>query len=78
MNMKVSFLYLHFLCREKCSNSLAFKKEWGNPNEKDYFDYMLSYSPYDNIPKGKQFPDMLIKAGLFDPRVAYWEVFLSI
>lgn len=45
----------------------------GNPNEEDYFEYMLSYSPYNNIPKGKKFPDMLIKAGLFDPRVGYWE-----
>ncbi|KAJ3360335.1 hypothetical protein HDU91_004660 [Kappamyces sp. JEL0680] len=48
-------------------------EEWGNPNAKDYFDYMLSYSPYDNIPADRQFPDLLIKAGLFDPRVAYWE-----
>ncbi|KAI8897011.1 oligopeptidase B [Globomyces pollinis-pini] len=48
-------------------------EEWGNPNEKDYFDYMLSYSPYDNIPQGAKFPNLLIKAGLFDPRVAYWE-----
>ncbi|KAJ3314900.1 hypothetical protein HDV04_005321 [Boothiomyces sp. JEL0838] len=48
-------------------------KEWGNPNEKDYFDYMRSYSPYDNIPVGKKFPHLLIESGLFDPRVAYWE-----
>lgn len=34
---------------------------------------MLSYSPYENIPAGKKFPDYLIKAGLFDPRVQYWE-----
>jgi oligopeptidase B len=48
-------------------------EEWGNPNEVDYFDYMLSYSPYDNIPEGVQFPNLLVKAGLFDPRVQYWE-----
>ncbi|KAJ3275445.1 hypothetical protein HDV01_000272 [Terramyces sp. JEL0728] len=48
-------------------------KEWGNPNDKEYFDYMISYSPYDNIPAGKKFPHLLIESGLFDPRVAYWE-----
>ncbi|KAJ1547588.1 hypothetical protein HK096_002250 [Nowakowskiella sp. JEL0078] len=48
-------------------------EEWGNPNEEKYFDYMLSYSPYDNVKKGAKFPHLFIKAGLFDPRVAYWE-----
>lgn len=48
-------------------------EEWGNPNEKDYFDYILSYSPYDNLKEFKKFPHLLIKAGLNDPRVAYWE-----
>lgn len=46
--------------------------EWGNPNEKDYFDYMLSYSPYDNIER-KNYPNILVTAGLNDPRVQYWE-----
>ncbi|KAI8924533.1 prolyl oligopeptidase [Entophlyctis helioformis] len=48
-------------------------EEWGNPNDKSYFDYMLSYSPYENVPKDAQFPHLLVKAGLNDPRVAYWE-----
>ncbi|KAI9291630.1 oligopeptidase B [Neoconidiobolus thromboides FSU 785] len=49
-------------------------EEWGNPNEKEYFDYMLSYSPYDNLPKNpKNFPHLLIRSGLNDPRVQYWE-----
>ncbi|KAJ3089407.1 hypothetical protein HK102_006453, partial [Quaeritorhiza haematococci] len=48
-------------------------EEWGNPNEVDYFDYMLSYSPYDNVKPVPKFPHLLIKAGLWDPRVAYWE-----
>ncbi|KAJ8330173.1 hypothetical protein O5D80_001744 [Batrachochytrium dendrobatidis] len=48
-------------------------EEWGNPNDKEYFEYMRSYSPYDNIPSDKQFPNILVKAGLNDPRVAYWE-----
>jgi len=46
--------------------------EWGNPNKKEYFDYMLSYSPYDNV-EAKAYPNMLITAGLNDPRVQYWE-----
>ena len=47
-------------------------EEWGNPNEKAYFDYMLTYSPYDNVEK-KDYPNMLITGGLNDPRVQYWE-----
>ncbi len=47
-------------------------EEWGNPNQKDYYEYMLSYSPYDNV-KPKAYPNMLITAGLNDPRVCYWE-----
>ncbi len=46
--------------------------EWGNPNEEDYFKYMLSYSPYDNV-EAKAYPHILITAGLNDPRVHYWE-----
>ncbi|TPX36956.1 hypothetical protein SmJEL517_g00950 [Synchytrium microbalum] len=48
-------------------------EEWGDPNDIEYFNYMLSYSPYDNVPAGAQFPHLLVKAGLNDPRVAYWE-----
>ncbi len=46
--------------------------EWGNPNEKEYFDYMKSYSPYDNV-QAKNYPNILVTAGLNDPRVQYWE-----
>ena len=46
--------------------------EWGNPNEKVYFDYMRSYSPYDNI-EAKDYPAILITSGLNDPRVQFWE-----
>ena len=46
--------------------------EWGNPEEKEYYDYMLTYSPYDNV-VAKNYPNMLITAGLNDPRVQYWE-----
>lgn len=47
-------------------------EEWGNPNDKVYYDYMKSYSPYDNV-EAKNYPDMLITAGLNDSRVKYWE-----
>jgi len=47
-------------------------EEWGNPNEKQHYDYMKSYSPYDNV-SAKNYPHVLITAGLNDPRVAYWE-----
>jgi oligopeptidase B len=46
--------------------------EWGNPNDSVYFEYMLSYSPYDNV-EPKSYPHMFISAGLNDPRVQYWE-----
>ena len=46
--------------------------EWGNPNEKPYYDYIRSYSPYDNI-EAKNYPNLLVTAGLNDPRVHYWE-----
>ncbi len=47
-------------------------EEWGNPNTKEYFDYMMSYSPYDNV-AAKAYPHMLITGGLNDTRVQYWE-----
>jgi oligopeptidase B len=46
--------------------------EWGNPNEKAAYDYMRSYSPYDNIAK-KAYPAMLVTTGLNDSQVMYWE-----
>jgi len=46
--------------------------EWGNPNNKDSYEYMLSYSPYDNIKK-QGYPNMLITTGLHDSQVQYWE-----
>lgn len=63
-------------------------EEWGNPNLAKYYDYMKSYSPYDNLEiptkeivegnfkrrvKTSYYPSILVSAGLFDPRVAYWE-----
>lgn len=46
--------------------------EWGDPNEKTYYDYMLSYSPYDNV-ESKEYPNMLVTTGLHDSQVQYWE-----
>jgi oligopeptidase B len=47
-------------------------EEWGNPQDPKYFDYIASYSPYDNIEE-KQYPNLLVTGGLNDPRVSYWE-----
>lgn len=46
--------------------------EWGNPKNEEYYDYMLSYSPYDQVEE-KDYPHMLITTGLFDSQVQYWE-----
>ena len=46
--------------------------EWGNPNEKEYYDYMLSYSPYDNV-KAQAYPNMYVSTGFHDSQVQYWE-----
>ncbi len=46
--------------------------EWGDPNDKEYYDYMLSYSPYDNV-EAKDYPNMLVTTGLHDSQVQYFE-----
>jgi oligopeptidase B len=46
--------------------------EWGDPNEKAYYDYILSYSPYDNV-EAKDYPNLLVTTGLHDSQVQYWE-----
>ena len=46
--------------------------EWGNPNDKDYYDYIKTYSPYDNI-TNKMYPNLLVTTGLHDSQVQYWE-----
>lgn len=47
-------------------------EEWGNPEQKVYYDYIKSYSPYDNV-RAVEYPPMLVIGGLNDPRVSYWE-----
>jgi oligopeptidase B len=46
--------------------------EWGNPDNKDSYEYMLSYSPYDNV-EAKKYPNLLVTTGLHDSQVQYWE-----
>lgn len=46
--------------------------QWGNPDDENFFDYLMSYSPYDNV-EAKRYPNILATAGLNDPRVQYWE-----
>jgi oligopeptidase B len=46
--------------------------EWGNPAERDYYEYMLSYSPYDNV-SALDYPAMLVTTGLWDSQVQYFE-----
>ena len=46
--------------------------EWGDPNNKEHYDYMKSYSPYDNV-VAQEYPNMLVTAGLHDSQVQYWE-----
>jgi oligopeptidase B len=47
-------------------------EEWGNPNEREYFDAMRAYSPYDNLAPG-DYPAMLVETSLNDSQVMYWE-----
>jgi oligopeptidase B len=47
-------------------------EEWGNPSQKEYYDYIKSYAPYENV-ETKAYPKILVTAGLNDPRVSYWE-----
>jgi oligopeptidase B len=46
--------------------------EWGNPNEEEFYHYIKSYSPYDNV-EAKEYPNMLVTTGLHDSQVQYWE-----
>jgi len=46
--------------------------EWGNPQKKEFYDYMLSYSPYDNVAR-QAYPAILVTTGLYDSQVQYWE-----
>jgi oligopeptidase B len=46
--------------------------EWGDPNREEFYEYMLGYSPYDNV-KAREYPNLLVTTGLHDSQVQYWE-----
>jgi oligopeptidase B len=52
--------------------TIAEYEEWGNPEREDYYNYIKSYSPYENV-AAREYPTLLVTAGLNDPRVSYWE-----
>ena len=52
--------------------TIAEYEEWGNPNDRVFYDYMRTYSPYENV-SATAYPNLLVTAGLNDPRVSYWE-----
>jgi len=52
--------------------TIAEYEEWGNPEQEEFYRYIRSYSPYDNVTP-REYPTMLVTAGLNDPRVSYWE-----
>ena len=70
---KVPFVdVLTTMLDDKIPLSVGEYEEWGNPNEKTFYDYIKSYSPYDNVKK-TSYPHLFIRTGLHDPRVQYFE-----
>src|SRR5690606_36504713 len=70
---KVPFVdVINTMMDEALPLTITAYEEWGNPQDEQYFNYILSYSPYE-IVAAKAYPNMLITAGLNDPRVSYWE-----
>ncbi|MFY9589856.1 S9 family peptidase [Rickettsia endosymbiont of Halotydeus destructor] len=63
---------LNTMLDESLPLTLLEYKEWGNPKELEYFNYIKSYSPYDNV-KPQNYPALFVICGLSDPRVGYWE-----
>ncbi len=63
---------LNTMLDESLPLTLLEYNEWGNPKEKEYFEYIKSYSPYDNV-KAQNYPALFITCGISDPRVGYWE-----
>lgn len=63
---------LNTILDESLPLTLLEYNEWGNPKEKEYFEYIKSYSPYDNV-KAQNYPALFITCGISDPRVGYWE-----
>ena len=64
---------MNTMCDPSIPLTIPEWEQWGNPNQKKYYDLMLQYSPYDNIRDNVTYPNILALAGLNDPRVQYWE-----
>jgi oligopeptidase B len=63
---------MNTMCDSSIPLTIEEWSQWGNPNVKSDFDYMIQYCPYSNI-KRTDYPNMFITCGLWDPRVQYWE-----
>ena len=63
---------MNTMLNEELPLTVGEYEEWGNPNDKDFYDYMKSYSPYDNVAR-KNYPNILVTAGFWDSQVQYWE-----
>ena len=63
---------LHTMLDASLPLTVGEYEEWGNPADREAFEYLRSYSPYDNV-RPSAYPPMLVTAGLNDPRVSYWE-----
>jgi oligopeptidase B len=71
--LEVPFLdVLNTMLDSTLSATVSEYDEWGDPNSKEYFDYIRSYCPYQNI-KAQSYPEIFVTAGFNDPRVNYWE-----
>ena len=71
--LKVPFVdVINTILDESLPLTVGEFEEWGNPKQKDAFDYMITYSPYDNI-EAKSYPNMLVKTSFNDSQVMYWE-----
>lgn len=70
---KVPFVdVINTMMDESLPLTITEYEEWGNPHELQYFEYIHSYSPYENV-EAHAYPHLLVTAGLNDPRVSYWE-----
>ncbi|MCE9545259.1 MAG: S9 family peptidase [Planctomycetia bacterium] len=63
---------LHTMLDPKMPLTVTEFEEWGNPQQRDYFDLLRSYSPYENV-RAQSYPHMLVRGSLNDTRVSYWE-----
>ena len=72
LRLRLRHAWLELVCVCSIPLTVLEWEEWGNPNMPDFFEYMMQYSPLDNVSE-QDYPNLLITAGFHDPRVAYWE-----